>query len=81
MMNLGIPPLPLNMLYRQPFNYPKYVKDFDLNTHVRVFKATIKANGQTKYVKIINLFSLTFRNTMFGWCNNYMGDCPYCTFT
>ncbi len=41
MVNLGKPPLPLNRSYRWPLNYPKYVKDFDLDAHVIVFKVTI----------------------------------------
>jgi hypothetical protein len=61
MMNLGRPPLPPNKPYRQPFNYPKYVKNFNLDVHV---KTTIKANGETKDVKIVNMFSFTFRDTM-----------------
>jgi len=56
------------------------VKDFDPNAHVRVFKATIKANGETENAKIVNLFSFIFRNTLFDWCNNYMRDYPYCIY-
>jgi hypothetical protein len=47
MVDPGRPPFPPNRPYRQPFNYPKYVKDLDPNVHVIVFKATIKANGET----------------------------------
>jgi hypothetical protein len=39
-MNPSKPPLPLNKLYHQPLNYPKYVKDFDLYIHVKVLKST-----------------------------------------
>jgi hypothetical protein len=56
MVNPSIPPLPPNMRYRWPLKYPRYVKDFDPNVHVKVFKATIKANGETKNAKIDNLF-------------------------
>jgi hypothetical protein len=35
-VNPSKPPLPLNKPYRRPFNYPEYVKDFDLDVHVRV---------------------------------------------
>jgi hypothetical protein len=38
MMNPNLPPLPPNMPYCWPFNYPKYVKDFDPNAHVRVLR-------------------------------------------
>jgi hypothetical protein len=35
------------------------VKDFDPNAHVKVFKVVIKANGETKYAKNVNMFSFT----------------------
>jgi len=73
-------PLPQNKLYRQPFNYPKYVKNSNPDVHVRVFKTTIKANGETKDVKIVNMFSFTLKDIMFNWCNNYMGDYLECIF-
>jgi hypothetical protein len=62
MMDLGRPPLPPNKPYCRPLNYPEYVKDFDPNTNVIVFKATIRANGETKDVEIINLFSFKVRD-------------------
>jgi hypothetical protein len=40
MMDLGKPPLPPNRPY-QPFNYPKYVKDSNLDVYVKVFKVVI----------------------------------------
>ncbi len=51
MVNPGRPPLPPNMPYRQPLNYPKYVKDFDPNALVKVFKVAIRPNGETKDTK------------------------------
>jgi hypothetical protein len=42
MMNPSIPPLPPNKPYRQPFNYPKYVKFFDPYAHVRVLSLPLK---------------------------------------
>jgi hypothetical protein len=65
MVNLGKPPLPPNRLYHQPFNYPKYVKDFDLDVHVKIFKVFIRANNETNDVEIVNLFNFTFKDTMF----------------
>ncbi len=79
MMNLGRPPLPPNMPYHWPFNYPKYVKDSNPNVHVKVFKATIKTNSETNNAKIVKLFNFTLKDTMFNWCNNYMGNYLDCT--
>jgi hypothetical protein len=78
-MNPSRPSLPPNRSYRRPLTYPEYVKDFDPNVRVRVFKATIRANGETKDAKIVDLFSFTFKNIMFNWCNNYVGDYLDCT--
>jgi hypothetical protein len=66
MMNLDIPPLPPNRPYHQLLNYPKYVKDSDPNVHVKVFKATIRKNGETDNVKFINLFNFTLKDIMFN---------------
>jgi hypothetical protein len=49
-----MPPLPPSRPYHRPLNYPKYVKDFDLNVHVRIFKAAIRANNETHGGKIVN---------------------------
>jgi hypothetical protein len=80
MMNPSKRPLPPNKPYRQPLNYLKYVEDFDLNVHVKVFKVAIRANGEREDAKIVNMFSFTFINIVSNWCNNYMGDYPDCTF-
>jgi hypothetical protein len=48
MMNLGKQSLPSNKPYHRPFNYPEYVKDSNPDAHVKVFKATIKMNGEIK---------------------------------
>ncbi len=74
MVNPRRPPLPPNRPYHRPLKYPGYVKDFDPNAHVKVFKVTIRANGETEDAKIVNLFNFTFKDTIFDWCNNYMGD-------
>ncbi len=54
MVNLGRPPLPSKIPYHQPL---EYVKDFDLNVHVRVFKVAIRTNNETNDAEIVNLFS------------------------
>jgi hypothetical protein len=56
------------------------VKDSDPDAHVKVFKTTFRANGERKDAEIVNMFSFTLRDTIFYWCNNYMGDYPNCTF-
>jgi hypothetical protein len=38
------------------------VKEFNPNVHVIVFKANIKANGERKDAKIVNLFSFTLKD-------------------
>jgi hypothetical protein len=76
MVHPSRPPLPPSRPYRQPLNYPEYVKDSNLDVHVRVFEATIKANSEIDDAKIVNLFSFTLGDTVFDWCNNYMGDYP-----
>jgi hypothetical protein len=44
---------------------PRYVKDSNLDVHVRVFKAVIKANGEIEDAEFVNLFSFTLRDIMF----------------
>jgi hypothetical protein len=51
MVHLGKSPLPLSELYYQPLNYHEYVKDSDLDAHVRVFKATMKTNNDINDAK------------------------------
>jgi hypothetical protein len=51
MVNPWRPPLPPNRPYCWPLNYLEYVKDFDPNVHVRVFKATIRRNGEIEDAK------------------------------
>ncbi len=66
-----------------PYNklqYPTYVKDTYLDVHIRVFKNTIKANGETMELDIINLFGFTLRDNIFEWGENYVQDHPNCTF-
>ncbi len=65
MVNPCKPPLPPNTPYHRPFNYPKYVKDFDLDAHVRMFKVVIKANSEIDDAEIINLFSFTLKDIVF----------------
>jgi hypothetical protein len=65
MVHLGKPPLPPSRLYCRPLNYHEYVKDYDPDARVRVFKATIKTHNETNDAKIVNLFNFTLRNIVF----------------
>jgi hypothetical protein len=71
MVHPGKPPLPPNKPYHRPFNYLEYLKDFDLDAHVRVLKISIILNSEIDDVQIINMFNFTLRDIMFDWCNNY----------
>jgi hypothetical protein len=76
MVNPSRPPLPPNKPYHRPFNYLKC----DQDANVRIFKVATKTNSETNDVEIINLFNFTLKDTIFDWCNDYMGDYPYCIF-
>ncbi len=56
------------------------MKDIDPNAHIRVFKKTIKANGETTEANINNLFSFALRDNIFEWGENFVQDHPNCTF-
>jgi hypothetical protein len=47
---------------RKQLPYPLYIKDIDLDAHVPMFKAPIKANGETKYKDIVKMFMFTLKN-------------------
>jgi hypothetical protein len=61
MVNISKPPLPPNKPYHRPHNYPKYVKHSNLDAHVRVFKAAIRANSEINDVKIVNMFNFPLK--------------------
>jgi hypothetical protein len=50
---------PTNKLPYWKLQYPTYVKDTNLGMHNRIFKKSIKANGETMEVDIINMFGFT----------------------
>jgi hypothetical protein len=52
--------------------YPTYVKYTDPNVHIIVFKKTIKVNGETMEVDIINLFDFSWKDNIFEWGENYI---------
>jgi hypothetical protein len=59
---------------------PTYVKDIDLNVHIRVFKMGIKANGETMEVDIIKLFGFILKDNISKWGENFVQNHPNCTF-
>ncbi len=52
----------------------------DPNVHVRVFCKAIQANGEKKYVDIINLFYFTFCDAISKWGENFMKAHLVCKF-
>jgi hypothetical protein len=63
---------PITKLPYKKLQYPTYVKDIDLDVHIRVFKKAIKVNGETVKVDIINLFGFTFKDNIYEWGENYV---------
>jgi hypothetical protein len=56
------------------------MKDINPDAHIKVFKKTIKANGETVEVNIINLFGFTLRCNISKWGEKFVQDHPNCTF-
>jgi len=56
--------------------YSTYVKDIDLDIHIRVFKKAIKTNGEIVEADIINLFRSIFKDNIFEWGENYVQSHP-----
>ncbi len=44
----------------------EYVKKFDLDVHVKVFKATIRTNGKIEDAKNFNMFSFTLKDIVYN---------------
>jgi hypothetical protein len=53
---------PTTKLPYKKLQYPTYVKDTNLDVHIKVLKKAIKANGEIVETDIINLFGFTFRD-------------------
>jgi hypothetical protein len=60
---------------RKQLPYPQYVKDTYPNFHVWVFKASIRANCETKDKNIVNMFIFTSHNTISKWSQNVLAKC------
>jgi hypothetical protein len=71
---------PIIKLPYMKLQYPTYVKDIDLDAHIKVFKKAIKANGEIVEADIINLFGFTPKDNIFKWEGNYVQYHPNCTF-
>jgi hypothetical protein len=56
---------PTTKLPYRKLQYPTYVKDIDLDAHIKVFKNAIKANGETMETNTINLFGFTLKDNIF----------------
>jgi hypothetical protein len=52
---------PTTKLPYKKLQYPTYVKNINLDVHIKVFKKAIKANGETMEANVINLFCFTFK--------------------
>jgi hypothetical protein len=50
----------IKLPYRK-LQYPTYVKDIDLNVHIKMFKKVVKVNGEIVEVDIIDLFGFYFQ--------------------
>jgi len=74
-----IPKLTTKLPYKK-LQYPTYVRDIDMDVHIRVFKKAIKIDGETVEVDIINLFGFTFKDNIYEWGENYVQDHLYYTF-
>jgi hypothetical protein len=66
---------PMAQPYKKPLNYLKYKKNLNMETWVSIFKATI-ITGKIMDEDIINMLMLTFKGTLFNWCNNYFRNYP-----
>jgi hypothetical protein len=58
--------------YRSILKYPYYKQNAGPDAQVRVFQATIKANGKTSEEYIVNAFNCTLKEMTLYWCHNYM---------
>jgi hypothetical protein len=63
---------PTSKLSYHEFQYPTYVKDINLDAHIRFFKKVIKANAKTMEEYIINLFGFTLRDNILEWGENFV---------
>ncbi len=63
----------INKLLSKSFNIPTYMKDIDLNAHI---KKAIEASKEIMEVNIVKLFSFTLRDNILEWGENFVQDHP-----
>jgi hypothetical protein len=80
MVHLSKPSLPPSKPYYRPLKNPEYLKDSNLDAHLKVVEVAIRANSEIDDVEIVNMFNFTLGDSVSNWCNNCLGDYPYCTF-
>jgi hypothetical protein len=71
---LQLVPKPTTKLPYKKLQYPTYVKDTNLDVHIKVFKKAIKANCETMEANIINLFGFTLKDSISKWGENDVQD-------
>ncbi len=69
-----------NKLPYKKLQYPTYMKDIDLNAHIKVFKKAIKTSEEVVEVNTIKLFGFTLRDNISEWGGNFVQDHPNYTF-
>jgi len=78
--SIAIQSEPTSKLPCRKLQYPTYVKDIDRDAHIKVFKKTIKVNGETMEANIRNLFGFILRDNILKWGENFVQDHPNYTF-
>ncbi len=67
---------PTTKLPYKKLQYPTHVKNTNLDAHIKIFKKSIKANGEMMEANIVNLFRFTLKDSNFEWGENYVQDHP-----
>jgi hypothetical protein len=76
-MSLWYPPIAVqyeqtSKLPCQKIQYHIYVKDINLDVHIKVLKKAIRANGENVEDVIINLFGFTLQNNISEWGKEFL---------
>jgi hypothetical protein len=56
---------PTTKLPYRKLQYPTYVKNTNLDAHIKMFKKAIKTNGEIVEIDIINLLGFTLKDSIF----------------